>query len=331
MRLLPAILIGCIFIPALFSSCTKQDKDASAKDEIPTSVLAKIQALGFRTTSVVATTGGYIVEGDIFLSNDDLDKKMSSDTLRIAKTEQYRTNNLVTGLPRTITISVSNLPTVYVTATDEAIARYNAQGLRLTFQRVGSGGNITISGFYQGPDANGNIVLGSAGFPSNGNPYHQIQMNTHPNAYGSNPDVQYMGTVIAHEIGHCIGFRHTDYMDRSFSCGGAFNNEGAGSNGAVVIPNTPSAADPNSWMLACIGFGTNRPFNNNDITALHQLYGNCSGNDKRMVNGACQTGTRVLAGCEPSGLGGYLFVYYYYQWSDGYQSPTYTTMSRTCQ
>ncbi|WP_262510258.1 zinc-dependent metalloprotease [Sediminitomix flava] len=25
--------------------------------------------------------------------------------------------------------------------------------------------------------------------------------------------------IIAHEIGHCIGFCHTDYMDRSFSCG----------------------------------------------------------------------------------------------------------------
>jgi len=27
-------------------------------------------------------------------------------------------------------------------------------------------------------------------------------------------------SVIAHEAGHCIGFRHTDCMDRSYSCGG---------------------------------------------------------------------------------------------------------------
>jgi len=332
MRLLPSILTGCIVLSIFFSSCSKHDKSAAPKDEISSEVLAKIEALGFRTNGVIAKPGGYVVEGDIFLSNEDLNGKNVSDTLRIGKTEQYRTNNLVTGLPRTITIALSGLSVDYTNAADVAIARYNAQGLRISFLRVSSGANITISGFWQAPDpVTGSILLGSAGFPSGGNPYSQILMNTHPSAYGTSPDVNYMGTVIAHEVGHCIGFRHTDYMDRSFSCGGSFSNEGAGSEGAVGIPNTPSVADPNSWMLACTGFGVNRPFNNNDITALHQVYGTCTGNDKRMVGGSCQTGTRVLNYCEPSGLGGYLFVYYHYTWSDGFNSPTYTSMSRTCQ
>ena len=74
------------------------------------------------------------------------------------------------------------------------------------------------------------------------------------------------------KMGHCIGMRHTDYMDRSYSCGGAYANEGASSVGAVLIPGTPATADPNSWMLACIGNGINRPFNANDVTALNYLY-----------------------------------------------------------
>ena len=73
-------------------------------------------------------------------------------------------------------------------------------------------------------------------------------------------------------MGHCIGFRHTDYMNRSYSCGCSAVNEGASSVGAILIPGTPSGPDSGSWMLSCIGSGQNRPFNNNDKTALSYLY-----------------------------------------------------------
>jgi hypothetical protein len=78
---------------------------------------------------------------------------------------------------------------------------------------------------------------------------------------------------MAHELGHCIGFRHTDYMNRSYSCGSG-GNEGQTTTGvgAVLIPGTPSGPDAKSWMLACIGSGVNRPFNSNDKVALAYLY-----------------------------------------------------------
>ncbi|MBC8083111.1 MAG: protease, partial [Hymenobacter sp.] len=82
----------------------------------------------------------------------------------------------------------------------------------------------------------------------------------------------YIATILAHEVGHCIGFRHTDYAGRQYSCGGAPVNEGASSVGAVYIPGTAPGNDPNSWMLACIGGGQNRPFNANDVTALRFVY-----------------------------------------------------------
>ena len=77
---------------------------------------------------------------------------------------------------------------------------------------------------------------------------------------------------MAHEIGHAIGFRHTDYMNRSYSCGGSPVNEGSAGVGAIHVPGTPTGPDPNSWMLSCIGSGQNRPFNANDRTALNYLY-----------------------------------------------------------
>jgi len=61
-------------------------------------------------------------------------------------------------------------------------------------------------------------------------------------------------------------------MQRQYSCGGQPVNEGASTIGAVLVPGTPSGPDPNSWMLACIGSGQNRPFNTNDVTALKYLY-----------------------------------------------------------
>ncbi|GAA0557592.1 M57 family metalloprotease [Chitinophaga japonensis] len=267
------MLAACLTAGALFVSCQKEsaEQDAPAATEVSPEVLGQISARGFSTAGVRKVEGGYLVEGDILLEEQDLASTPASPNLRIAEVEQYRTYNLVSKLPRTITVRVSNLPDAYVQGTDEAIARYNALNLQLKFQRTTARkADITIEGFYEGPSG-GFITLGSAGFPSkNGSPYRKISMNTHPDAYGANPDVLYVASVIQHEMGHCIGFRHTDYMNRAFSCGSG-GNEGAGNVGAVHIPGTPTGPDRASWMLACSD-GGNRTFNSNDVVALDYLY-----------------------------------------------------------
>jgi hypothetical protein len=262
----------CTLLAAsVFYSCTKKEETASTEPEISAKTLQQIKDLGFSTAEVRKQGDGYLVEGDILLTDANLAETSTTPNLRIAETEQYRTTNLVKNLPRTITVSVSNLPTVYATATANAIARYNALNLTIKFQVVSSGGQIQVIGFNQGP-SNGYITLGSAGFPtSSGNPFNQIQMNTNSQAYGSNPNVGYLTSVIQHEMGHCIGFRHTDYMNRAYSCGGAAANEGASNVGAIRIPGTPSTADAASWMLACSN-GGDRTFNANDRVALNYLY-----------------------------------------------------------
>lgn len=247
------------------NSCTKNEPSQTVSEGLSQAIQAKITALGFDASEAFAVDGGYIVEHDIFLSEEDLNKPMDLfKSMIVAETEQYHTTNLVTGLPRTIKIRVStNLPNSIFTATDAAIARYNAQGLLLTFQRVTSGGDIVIK---KAP--NGSQYIASAGFPSGGNPYNQILFNTNYSGWNANT----LASILAHETGHCIGYRHTDYMDRSFSCGGAPVNEGDGGVGAIHIAGTPTGPDAASWMLACIGNGTNRPFNANDVTALNVLY-----------------------------------------------------------
>ena len=264
--------IAILSIALLATSCKKEN--AATINEVPQDVMKKIEAQGFSTENVRKVDRGYLVEGDIVLTEENLNSQSVSPNLLIATDEQYRTTNLVKALPRTITVSVSGTLSglaVWSNATDALISRYNALALQIKLQRVASGGNVDIVGFDQGPSG-GYITLGSSGFPtSTGDPYNQIQMNTNPQAYGTNPNQGYITSVLQHEMGHCIGFRHTDYFNRALSCGGKKSNERAGTIGAILIPGTPSGFDAESFMLACSA-GTDRTFNTNDVIALNYLY-----------------------------------------------------------
>jgi hypothetical protein len=250
-----------------FSCQTEDEGIISKNNQVPDAVVSKIKALGFSTQNIQKLENGYLVEGDIVLHDHDFERGINKRTLNVAGSEQYRTTNLVAA-PRVITVSAaSTLGTAYIQATDAAIARYNAENLSLTFQRVPSGGNIQIvkAGLFEQF-----LFLASAGFPTaTGNPYNQIKVSTYQ--MNSQP-LATKASIIAHEMGHCIGFRHTDYADRSYSCGGTPSDEGASDVGAIHIPGTPTGPDANSWMLACIGSGQDRPFNANDKIALDYLY-----------------------------------------------------------
>jgi hypothetical protein len=265
------IMIKALALIAIVSlsvfSCKKEVKEPQS--EIPDEIVTKVYNLGFSTENIQKVDNGYLVEGDIVLTSEYLDQQPSSPRLIIAEEEQYHTFNtvLVSGSSRLITVSVSaSLPNSIHTAVNNAIARYNAEPITLDFSYVGtSGGNIHFS-----PAPSGAGYIASAGFPtSSGNPYNSVVFNT---AY-ANYNSDFLTTVAAHEMGHCIGFRHTDYMRRRYSCGTG-GNEGQVNNGvgAVHIPGTPTGPDANSWMLACLSATTNRPFNANDKIALDYLY-----------------------------------------------------------
>src|SRR5688572_21106192 len=112
----------------LITACKKEAPEfqQEVQEEISTEVLAKIKALGFGTGSVQKVEDGYLVEGDILLTDKHLNKSHQTTLLRVGDEEQYRTSNTVLGLPRTILVNVSTtLPVWAIIATDAAIARYN--------------------------------------------------------------------------------------------------------------------------------------------------------------------------------------------------------------
>ncbi|MBO9591644.1 MAG: hypothetical protein J7599_01965 [Niabella sp.] len=294
LRLITLLHCALVLTVCLFPACKKhQDKIATATDDngIPFSIIERLKKDGYSINGIIAYKDGYIVEGDIILSKADLtntsprmaqrgeERKMANNLLFVEKIAQYRTTNLVSGFtptnPRTITVSLaSGFPTAYSTALDAALARYNTVGLGLNFVTTSGTADIAITINNSLPSG---VYGGSNGFPSaTGDPNHSIEVNV--SYIGNNPNMGFLTTFFAHEIGHCIGFRHTDYFDRSFSnCQYAsqlYNgyDEQSGTVGAIHIPGTPTAGDPGSWMLACSGQTTDRPFNANDITALKALY-----------------------------------------------------------
>ncbi len=262
----------------LATSCKKVSFNEQNPSVLSADEKGMVKAAGFNDNWAEKTAdGGYLIENDIYLSKAELQDLAGvvSHELIVANEEHYRTTNVVSTpgtAQRIITVRLgSGFPSYYSTGLDQALARYNGLNLRIRFTRVSTGGNIVITGSNLGTTSTGGCILGRAsGFPTGGNPSSGFVLSTSSCATSYLNTANKADEVMAHEIGHCIGFRHTDYMNRS-SCG-QNSNEGSAGVGAVHIAGTPTTVTGsyNSWMMACTN--NNPAFSTADNTALNVVY-----------------------------------------------------------
>jgi hypothetical protein len=260
-------LTSLVLTLGLLSACDSADElDAASSQEAEIiETIDNLERAGFPSDDIdVNDEGQVIVGGDAVVSlqaSREMIGEGGDEGFR-----QYHTDNMVAPSIDTICVDLSGVlsDTDIKLAVEDAIGRYNA--LNLNFEMAPTLGPqswcdaVIETALQSGTSA-------SAGFPMFGRPYNEIIIGTDIPDYGDDVTRH----VVMHELGHCVGLRHTDYFDRSYSCGTG-GNEGSAGVGANHVPGTTSSYDSNSVMNSCYSSSAAGEWSTDDDIALHVLY-----------------------------------------------------------
>jgi hypothetical protein len=224
--------------------------------------------------------------------NQNLEKMISiendllflvKDLLDPARDKQYSTTNIlkpsVAGNLRIAlkTSGANAISNEWKIAFQAAIANWNSVKTSfygytsyLTLQEVNMADGYDIL-VYSYNLFNPNVIA-QAGFPTNtGDAFSSIYINTGLVGSLSNAERVFTAT---HEMGHSLGFRHTNWFDRNSDgvsdTSDPYDYEGITIYGANHIPNTPTGLDPNSIMNAFVSPWSN--FSQYDKQSVRYLY-----------------------------------------------------------
>lgn len=253
-------LILAVVCSAAMFACSTEPADSSDDTQ---EIIDNLVQAGFPANDIMVVGGVVYTGRDAAVSLQASREMLEVDAS--ASHEQYRTTNLVSRNLRTICVNGAAFTGRLSQGLDMAIANYNALALTFRMQRT-SGSTTGCNAVITARTTSG--TGGSSGFPSGGLPFNTINIGTGV----ATLNVNTVEHVITHELGHTVGFRHSDFFNRSISCGTG-GNEGAGSVGAILIPGTPSGATVGgSIMNSCFRTVETGEFTSSDITALTTLY-----------------------------------------------------------
>jgi hypothetical protein len=252
-------------MPVLFVfSCRKTDRiDETSTTDKSTPMYQYIKQLGYRDSEIVDNGTEYLVDGDLLFSKT---AQPDMGFFNGPREEQYGTSNYVgyTVQPN-ITVRIDPSMNAYAAEINGAIALWNnLANFRVRFTlTTATNQSILITNASLGAG-----VCGAAYFPLNGTPGGLVRINIAQIA--GNPFAQRQRTI-AHELGHCIGFRHTNWQPNGEGQAGQDPNNGAYFN-AVHIMGTPTGGDANSLMNGGQCGSGATVLSNFDILAAQMLY-----------------------------------------------------------
>jgi hypothetical protein len=255
------LAVGCTFA----FGCGAEPQMSSEEEN--QEIIDNLKQAGYVDADIMISDGRVFVQNDAEVSLEASREMLETDG---GTQEQFRTTNQLAANITVICINGAAFTNAkFSDALNRAITNYNNEGLRFRMQRTtGStaGCSATIAArLLQG------VTGGSAGFPTGGRPFNNINIGTGLQSAQFSVDV--VEHVITHELGHTIGFRHSDFANRSISCGGQAVNEGQAGVGAILIPGTPSnAVVGGSIMNSCFRSTENGEFTASDRVALNALF-----------------------------------------------------------
>jgi hypothetical protein len=254
------LLLFAMILTALVS-CQQSEiqsiKNEEAQVEKSDQVYEYIKSLGFRDEEIKDLGKDYLVDGDMLF-----DKSVVPDSsiLKNGRVQQYGVSNYVGyNIQPNITIRIDPSMNVYANEINGAIAMWNnVPNCRVNLSiTTASNAHITISNSDLGSQTCGNAYV-----PINGQPGHQININN--NLIANNSFAQRQRTI-THEIGHAIGFQHTNWMNTGDLATSLYHE-------TKNILGTPIGTDVNSLMNGgeCNSGATG--LSNFDIVAVQFLY-----------------------------------------------------------
>lgn len=233
--------------------------------------LAIIKSLGFDETSVVDKGDYYLVEEDVMILKENLEGYENllsqSDTLQLR--QAYVNNKVAFTKAMNITVGsvVDGIPK-YGRALQKALDAYNSTGTLLSMSKSPYNGNFVTGDIQITSKTLGNGAYAESSFPSaNGSVGSKIELDLITCESLSEAQLVFL---FAHELGHCLGFRHTNWQQ---------DNEKISPDGANQVPGTPTgtSSDKDNTSVFNSGNFYGAPpvwngFSNYDMIALRYLF-----------------------------------------------------------
>jgi hypothetical protein len=256
---LGALLGAPIMAAILTSGClSSPDREAASQPaEAPSGTLdpakgaAVLESMGFAPDRIQRVEGGFIAEGDMFYRLQDL---VSPEGAPLAKSAQRQSTPISLSSANRVTVAMhGSMGANWLPIVSQAVNQWNSVNSRLHLLLVSGGANITIysdtssacpASFRNLPPGTGGISAMAAG----GSPGASICINIDAPGYTNDP-MRVM--AVTHEMGHAIGFHHTD------------------TNNGTLIPGTPVMDDES--IMSTIGSST-RVLSAEDVKAVEILY-----------------------------------------------------------